>query len=284
MNKKEYKEFVKQSEKGTLQTLDRINHAIFGMAGEIGECIDCIKKVIFHGHKYDSRIFLNELGDFLWYCTLFTICYEEKYEVNLSYFENDLIDMSKHNVKSENYGRSHLFDIFIDVAGITASLKKEEMFTEYILAGLIEEMYYNIEALCYINGINLYDLIYINVKKIRKRYPNGFDPSRSINREKIPTNTVYGLMGVDMGAGDYLYPQIIHPQSTNNQTVISKISKSIEEIYKASGIPEKDMLHYPNSKGSCISCDKYDKEHNECLNIDKNGHVKCWMSLEGGEY
>ena len=78
MNKKEYKEFVKQSEKGTLQTLDRINHSIFGMSGEIGECIDCIKKVIFHGHKYDSRIFLNELGDFLWYCTLFTICYEEK--------------------------------------------------------------------------------------------------------------------------------------------------------------------------------------------------------------
>lgn len=185
MNKEEYKEFVKQSEKGTLQTLDRINHAIFGMAGEIGECIDYIKKVIFHGHKYDSRIFLNELGDFLWYCTLFAICYEEKYEVNLSYFKKDLIDMSKHNIKTENYGRSHLFDMFIDVAGITASLKKEEMFTEYIIPSLIEEMYYIIEALCYINGINLYDLMDINVKKIRKRYPNGFDPSRSINREKL---------------------------------------------------------------------------------------------------
>lgn len=273
MNKKEYKEFVKQSEKGTLQTLDRINHAIFGMAGEIGECIDCIKKVIFHGHKYDSRIFLNELGDFLWYCTLFTICYEEKYDKLTSYFENDLIDMSKHNVKSENYGRSHLFDIFIDVAGITASLNKEEMFTEYILAGLIEEMYYNIEALCYINGIDLYDLIDINVKKIRKRYPNGFDPSRSINREKIPMSTVYGLMGIDMGTGDYSYP-------TNNKTVVSK---SIEEMYKASGIPEKDILDYPNSKGTCSLCGKYDKEHNECLNISKNGHVKCWMSLEEGE-
>lgn len=275
MNKKEYKEFVKQSEKGTLQTLDRINHAIFGMAGEIGECIDCIKKVIFHGHKYDSRIFLNELGDFLWYSTLFVICYEKKHEVILSYFKNDLIDMSKHDVKSENYGRSHLFDIFIDVAAITASLNKEEMFTEYILAGLIEEMYYNIEALCYINGIDLYDLIDINVKKIRKRYPNGFDPSRSINREKIPMSTVYGFMGIDMGTGDYSYPQ-----STNDKTVVSK---AIEEIYKASGIPEKDILDYPNSKGTCSLCGKYDKEHNECLNIDKNGHVKCWMSLEEGE-
>lgn len=277
MNKKEYKEFVKQSEKGTLQTLDRINHAIFGMAGEIGECIDCIKKVIFHGHKYDSRIFLNELGDFLWYCTLFTICYEEKYDKLTSYFENDLIDMSKHNVKSENYGRSHLFDIFIDVAGITVNLMKEEMFTKHISVVLIEEMYYNIEALCYINGINLYDLMDINVKKIRKRYPNGFDPSRSINREKIPMSTIYGLMG----AGDYLYPQIIHPQSTNDKTVVSK---AMEEIYKAYGIPEKDILHYPNSKETCPLCGKYDKEHNECLNIDKNGHVKCWMSLEGGEY
>lgn len=275
MNKKEYKEFVKQSEKGTLQTLDRINHAIFGMAGEIGECIDCIKKVIFHGHKYDSRIFLNELGDFLWYCTLFAICYEKKHEVNLSYFKNDLIDMSKHDVKSENYGRSHLFGILTDVAGITVTLNKEEMFTEYILVGLIEEIYYNIEALCYINGINLYDLMDINVKKIRKRYPNGFDPSRSINREKIPMSVVYGFMGVDMGAGDYSYPQ-----STNDKTVVSK---AIEEIYKASGIPEKDILDYPNSKGTCSLCGKYDKEHNECLNISKNGHVKCWMSLEEGE-
>lgn len=200
MNKKEYKDFVKQSEKGTLQTLDRINHAMFGMAGEIGECIDCIKKVIFHGHEYDSRIFLNELGDFLWYCTLFAISYEEKYKVNLSYFKNDLIDMSKHNVKSENYGQSHLFTILTDTASIVVNLNKREIFTEYMLVALIEEIFYNIEALCYINNINLYDLMCININKIRKRYPNGFDPSRSINREKDSLmGTVYGFMAVEEG-------------------------------------------------------------------------------------
>lgn len=238
MNKKEYKEFVKQSEKGTLQTLDRINHAIFGMAGEIGECIDCIKKVIFHGHKYDSRIFLNELGDFLWYTTLFGICYEEKYEVDLSYFKNDLIDMSKHNVKSENYGRSHLFTILTDTASIVVNLKKGEIFTEYILAALLEEIYYNIEGLCCINGINLYDLMDINVNKIRKRYPNGFDPYRSINREKTSMNTVYGFMAVDTGYGDNSHQQIINTQSTNDETIVSEIK---DECIKLLRIPEKDI-------------------------------------------
>jgi NTP pyrophosphatase (non-canonical NTP hydrolase) len=38
-----------------------------GLAGETGETIDYLKKVIFHGHSLDKDKLEYELGDILWY-------------------------------------------------------------------------------------------------------------------------------------------------------------------------------------------------------------------------
>lgn len=43
-----------------------INFA-FGLAGETGEVIDCLKKHLFHGHPLDKEKLKIELGDVLWY-------------------------------------------------------------------------------------------------------------------------------------------------------------------------------------------------------------------------
>ena len=39
----------------------------FGLTGETGEVIDCIKKHLFHGHPLDQEKLKIELGDVLWY-------------------------------------------------------------------------------------------------------------------------------------------------------------------------------------------------------------------------
>lgn len=39
----------------------------FGLAGETGEIIDCLKKHLFHGHELDREKLKIELGDLLWY-------------------------------------------------------------------------------------------------------------------------------------------------------------------------------------------------------------------------
>lgn len=42
-------------------------NAAMGLAGEAGEVIDELKKVIFHGHEYNEEKFYKENGDLLWY-------------------------------------------------------------------------------------------------------------------------------------------------------------------------------------------------------------------------
>lgn len=40
-----------------------------GLAGEVGEVLDLIKKAEYHGHTMDREKLLNELGDVLFYLT-----------------------------------------------------------------------------------------------------------------------------------------------------------------------------------------------------------------------
>lgn len=47
-----------------------IMHAAAGMAGESGEVIDLVKKVIYYGKAIDRNKVLVELGDLLWYANL----------------------------------------------------------------------------------------------------------------------------------------------------------------------------------------------------------------------
>jgi NTP pyrophosphatase (non-canonical NTP hydrolase) len=79
-----------------------------GMAGETGEVVDLIKKVVAHGHELDQHKLIEELGDVMWY----------------------------------------------------------------------------IAALCTLMGVGLEDVAFANIAKIKRRYPNGFDPNRSINRSE----------------------------------------------------------------------------------------------------
>lgn len=41
--------------------------ACLGLAGEVGEAVDYLKKVEGHGHFYDEAKLMAELGDILWY-------------------------------------------------------------------------------------------------------------------------------------------------------------------------------------------------------------------------
>lgn len=86
----------------------RLLNGAMGLGGECGECIDIVKKHVFHGHRLDRAHLAEELGDVLWYVA-----------------------------------------VAADAIG-------------YPLGEVAE----------------------INVKKLRRRYPDGFDPERSKNREE----------------------------------------------------------------------------------------------------
>ena len=49
------------------ETATLLTNFCLGLAGESGEMIDHIKKVVFHGHSIDKEYLEKELGDLLWY-------------------------------------------------------------------------------------------------------------------------------------------------------------------------------------------------------------------------
>lgn len=48
-------------------TREHIMLGAMGLAGEVGEVVDLLKKAIFHKHKLDYMKLEEELGDVLWY-------------------------------------------------------------------------------------------------------------------------------------------------------------------------------------------------------------------------
>ena len=93
---------------GTKRKSDKMEEALFGLAGEVGELCDHYKKHKHQGHVLSYAHMAEEAGDVLWY-----------------------------------------------------------------LAEIADAL-----------GLTLEDIARRNIAKLRKRYPDGFDPERSINREE----------------------------------------------------------------------------------------------------
>ncbi len=92
---------------GKHSPLDLLVNGVMGIAGEGGECVDMVKKMLYQGHELDREHLAKELGDVAWYLAV----------------------------------TAHAID-------------------------------YPLE-----------DVLLMNVEKLRRRYPDGFDPERSRNRK-----------------------------------------------------------------------------------------------------
>lgn len=51
----------------TNNPLDLMVNGVMGLAGESGECVDLVKKYVFHDHDLDREHLAKELGDVAWY-------------------------------------------------------------------------------------------------------------------------------------------------------------------------------------------------------------------------
>ena len=63
-------------------------YPLLGLAGECGEVIDYMKKVMYHGHEFDKKKLSSELGDILWYISVLA-----------STYDIDLNDVAKNNIE-----------------------------------------------------------------------------------------------------------------------------------------------------------------------------------------
>ena len=67
MELKEYQELAARTINKDASATDNLLNACLGLAGEVGEFNDLVKKWLFHGHTLDIDKCVKELGDTLWY-------------------------------------------------------------------------------------------------------------------------------------------------------------------------------------------------------------------------
>ena len=56
-----------QRTSNTKTTNSKIDNALLGLAGEVGELCDHAKKYLFQGHSFDRKHMIREAGDVAWY-------------------------------------------------------------------------------------------------------------------------------------------------------------------------------------------------------------------------
>ena len=77
-----YQQLAEQTSRFALEGYsdNRLLMATLGLAGESGEVVDYIKKVIFHSHSMDVLKLTKEVGDVLWYISEICTCLDLKLE------------------------------------------------------------------------------------------------------------------------------------------------------------------------------------------------------------
>lgn len=67
MELNKYQELAARTINKDTSATDNLLNACLGLAGEVGEFNDLVKKWLFHGHTLDIDKCVKELGDTLWY-------------------------------------------------------------------------------------------------------------------------------------------------------------------------------------------------------------------------
>lgn len=75
----------------TAGTKDPLMNGLLGLAGETGEVVDYMKKVLFHDKQFDRSVLIKEAGDCVWYLNLVLvemgITWDEVLEANIKKLE-----------------------------------------------------------------------------------------------------------------------------------------------------------------------------------------------------
>lgn len=81
MTLQEYQELAGRTLQKHRRPTDAAANMAMGLAGESGELVDLMKKVLFHGHPFELETMTLELGDVLWYlaglCTVHGMSLED---------------------------------------------------------------------------------------------------------------------------------------------------------------------------------------------------------------
>ena len=158
---------------------DRMLNGCMGLIGESGEVVDIVKKWKFqsgdHAQLPKDKL-IEELGDVLWYCA----------EISTAQMAEMIPAVKAMGLEEIQYdGKLHIEALFL--AKLAQSMTDAWLYPDeytpeplYIVACIIDLIGYMLKTYC---GSTLEECMERNIEKLKRRYPDGFDPERSLHRE-----------------------------------------------------------------------------------------------------
>lgn len=169
----------------------RLNTAVLGLVGEVGEFADLLKKVVGHGHQPDLAKFEKEGGDVYWYLAELS----DAFGIPM---ENDDVDKAQAQSAASFLGGplapgESPFEAAIpyvlsaaynagQVAALYNALMEPAAAQWTMLPILLANVCTHVAVALHLIGLPLSQVLEGNVRKLKERYPTGFDSERSINR------------------------------------------------------------------------------------------------------
>lgn len=161
---------------------DRIDNAILGMIGETGEIVDIYKKWMYQSVENTALPgdkLADELGDVLWYMAELA-----------AGMDMDLIDIIGEDfvliddkIKRKPAKRTSLRNAIVGLSGRANALNREIARSGFrAVNGHLRRMMLTMAHLAQKAGYTLEEVAMKNIDKLKKRYPDGFDARKSMER------------------------------------------------------------------------------------------------------
>ena len=144
-------------------------HALFGLTAEIGELVDvCITSDIEHT--------LKECGDVCWMCA--ELCTAQ------GWYLGEIVNCLKW--KHEQFGlTSNVFRMAVSNGELNGTYQKVLQGHQWdvdTVKSAIDDIFFSVRGIAEFYGTTLESVLQTNIEKLKARYPDGFDPDRSLHR------------------------------------------------------------------------------------------------------
>lgn len=165
--------YQKQAMRTSPEDHDRVKNGCLGLIGESGEIVDIIKKWMFQsveGTPLPVDKLIDEMGDVLWYCA------ELATGSNLRLGET--IGTPGNRICSLTFVGAAVMLAFDAAQCALNALNGGKNSAAFHITKIYEKLL----CICGDIGTTIEHVAEHNIEKLKKRYPDGFDPERSMNR------------------------------------------------------------------------------------------------------
>lgn len=160
----------------SINEYEDFRHAACGLVTEVGEIIDQYKRHWFYKKDLDKKNLAEEIGDVLWYLAIgyYALGIEIEEDPSEALAETTRPEMDMILAKLVRYS-SNVFSV-----AFAYPLEAMESNLDYDLRQLMYFLHYFAEE----QGTSIMEAATANVRKLAKRYPDGFSSFHALNRNK----------------------------------------------------------------------------------------------------